>query len=348
MARRPDKLKEELAALDREVIEDRGTARRFHKSIPIVGAVVALVGFGTVTWYAYNQGILEGSEEAAPYLRPKGALKTTPVNPGGVDVPNRDKYVFNTLEQREDDRKVERLLPPPEQPKELPKPVTSSPQVATPQTSATQQGEKPEDVKSEKSEPRTANEALKQALDLVQQDTPPPLPPPGQKVEEATAEAGTPNTEVAQSELPSGPIKLIPGPKKPTPEAKPAPPPPAPPSRAQKQSVTPKKSAAIAAPKAPTPKPRPRAVRSTGGKGYFIQLGALRSQSAAERAWRTAQQKNRTLLRAQRLNVQRAKVPNKGVYYRVQFGPFATSADAKNLCDALKRRNQGCFVVRRR
>ena len=92
-----------------------------------------MVGFGTVTWYAYNQGILEGSEKAAPYLRPKGALKTTPVNPGGFDVPNRDKYVFNTLEQREDDRKVERLLPPPEEPKDLPKPPTSSPQVVKPQ-----------------------------------------------------------------------------------------------------------------------------------------------------------------------------------------------------------------------
>ena len=45
MARRPDKLKEELAALDREVIEDRGT-RRFHKAIPITGAVVAMVGLG--------------------------------------------------------------------------------------------------------------------------------------------------------------------------------------------------------------------------------------------------------------------------------------------------------------
>ena len=28
-----------------------------------------------MTWYAYNQGILEGSEEAAPYLKPSGPLK---------------------------------------------------------------------------------------------------------------------------------------------------------------------------------------------------------------------------------------------------------------------------------
>ena len=120
MARRSDKLREELAALDKDVIRDRGATRRMHKAIPAIGAFVAIVGFGAVTWYAYNQGILEGSEDAAPFLRPKGALKVSPSNPGGLDVPNRDKYVFNTLEQREDDQKVERLLPPAEQPKERP------------------------------------------------------------------------------------------------------------------------------------------------------------------------------------------------------------------------------------
>jgi len=109
MARRSDKLREELAALDQDVIRDRGAIRRMHKAIPAIGAFVAMAGFGTVTWYAYNQGILEGSEDAAPFLRPKGALKAPPPNPGGMDVPNRDKYVFNTLEQREDDQKVERL-----------------------------------------------------------------------------------------------------------------------------------------------------------------------------------------------------------------------------------------------
>ncbi len=340
MARRTDKLKEELAALDREVIEDRGAARRFHKAIPIVGAVVAMVGFGTVTWYAYNQGILEGSEEAAPYLRPKGELKTTPVNPGGVYVPNRDKYVFNTLEKREDDMKVERLLPPPKQPRDFPKPQTSSPQVATPQKSAPEQPVKPKVSGQKKPEPRTANEALKQALNFVQQDA----PPPGSE----TAEAATPETETkpAQVTPQSGPIKLTPGPKKQT--AKPTPPPP-PPSESDVQAPAKRKLTALTAdPKVPASRVRPRARRSAGGKGYYIQLGALRSQSAAERAWRVAQQKNRSLLGGRDVDVTRAKVPNKGIYYRVQSGPLVSSAEAKNLCDALNRRKQVCFVVRRR
>tara|TARA_Y100001934_G_scaffold40265_1_gene48080 strand:+ start:66 stop:1082 length:1017 start_codon:yes stop_codon:yes gene_type:complete len=338
MARRSDKLKEELAALDREVIKDRGTARRFHKAIPIIGAVVAMVGFGTVTWYAYNQGILEGSEKAAPYLRPKGALKTTPVNPGGFDVPNRDKYVFNTLEQREDDRKVERLLPPPEEPKKLPKPPTSNLQVVKPQSSDSEQPVKRETAGREKFKPRTANETLKQALNHVQQDAPPPLPRPGSE----TAKATTPETKakLSQAVPQNGPIKLTPGPKKQI--AKPTPPL----SKPDVQATAKRKPTALTrAPKLTAPQVRPRVTRSAG---YYIQLGALRSKSAAVRAWRVAQQKNRSLLGGRDVDVQRAKVPNKGVYYRVQSGPFAGSGDAKNLCEALKRRKQGCFVVRRR
>ena len=341
MARRSDNLKQELAALDREVNEDRGTARRFHKAIPILGAVVAMVGFGTVTWYAYNQGILEGSEKAAPYLRPKGALKTPPVNPGGFDVPNRDKYVFNTLEQREDDRKVERLLPPPEEPKDLPKPPTSSLQVVKPQKSASKQPVERETAGREKSNPRTANETLKQALNHVQQDAPPPLPPPGSEV--AKAASSKTKAKLSQASPQSGPIKLTPGPKKQI--AKPTPPP----SKSDVRAPAKRKPTALTpAPKLTAPQMHARATRSAGGKGYYIQLGALRSKSAAERAWRVAQQKNRSLLGGRDVDVQRANVPNKGVYYRVQSGPFAGSRNAKNLCDALKRRKQGCFVVRRR
>ena len=120
MALRADKLRQELAALDQEVGSAPSPGRQMHRVIPVTIAFVALFCFGGLTWYAYNQGILEGSEEAAPYLRPSGPLKIAPSSPGGVEVPNRDKFVYNRLENRSDDEKVERLLPPPEQPKTLP------------------------------------------------------------------------------------------------------------------------------------------------------------------------------------------------------------------------------------
>ncbi len=346
MARRSDKLREELAALDQDVIRDRGATRRMHKVIPAIGAFVAMVGFGTVTWYAYNQGIIEGSEEAAPYLRPKGALKAPPSNPGGVDVPNRDKYVFNTLEQREDDQKVEHLLPPPEQPKELP-PEQTKPSSVTPLPKAEKPivTEEPAAVVSNEARPRTANEALKKALDLVQKDAPPPLPAPGSETGVAEQSPVTETAQVAQSQTSSGPIRLTPGKKSPTvTKAKPAPPPP-PALKAPRVR--------LAAPKAPksTPKPTSSSKHSltrTTSKGYYIQLSALRSPSAAKRAWNIAKKKNLGVLRGRTLSVERANVPKKGVYYRVQSGPFADSGSAKRLCDALKRRKQGCFVVRRK
>ena len=115
MARRADKLREELAALDQEIGTAPPSGRQMHKAIPVAIAFLTLFSFGGMTWYAYNQGILEGSET----LISEAALKVAPSSPGGVQVLNRDKFVYNQRD-REDDQKVERLLPPPEQPKHPP------------------------------------------------------------------------------------------------------------------------------------------------------------------------------------------------------------------------------------
>jgi len=368
MARRADKLREELAALDQEVGSPPAPGRQMHKAIPVAIAFVTLFSFGGMTWYAYNQGILEGSEVAAPYLRPSGPLKIAPSSPGGVEVPNRDKFVYNRLEKREDDQKVERLLPPPEQPKQPPteKPAATGqatvalPPIATPSeqkessTESAPTDEKPSQT-VEKPKPRTANEALRQAIELVDKGAPPPLAAPGaSQVAEAADKKVEPKKEtpvppvaekeetpqVAQTAPAKAPIRLTPRSRKPESET-PAPakaktPPKAPPPRAKKPQRLASKT--VSAPVS----------KSVRAKGYFIQLGALRSRAAAERAWQSAQAKNPRLLGGKRLTVEQANVPKKGIYYRVQSGPLANANAAKQLCDALKRRKQGCFVVRRR
>ena len=83
-----------------------------------------------------------------------------------------------------------------------------------------------------------------------------------------------------------------------------------------------------------------RISKSARAKGYFIQLGALSSRGAAERAWRDARAKNPKLLGNRRLTVEQANVPKKGIYFRVQSGPLADANAAKQLCDALNRRKQ--------
>ncbi|MBS27404.1 MAG: hypothetical protein CL566_00525 [Alphaproteobacteria bacterium] len=84
----------------------------------IVAGVVVL---GGVVWFAYQQGIKSGAEEAAPVITADGEpFKRKPKKPGGLDVPHQDKLVFNRLAPGQVEEPVEKLLPPPEEPAERP------------------------------------------------------------------------------------------------------------------------------------------------------------------------------------------------------------------------------------
>jgi cell division septation protein DedD len=79
--------------------------------------VIAVMGiFAGVVWYSYpREAAREG--EAPLVQADAGPYKTAPEDPGGMDIPNRDSTVFDTL--RADNggaEPVEHLLPPPEQP----------------------------------------------------------------------------------------------------------------------------------------------------------------------------------------------------------------------------------------
>jgi cell division septation protein DedD len=45
------------------------------------------------------------------------------------------------------------------------------------------------------------------------------------------------------------------------------------------------------------------------------------------------------------LNVNKADLGKKGVYYRVQAGSLKNKAAAQRICDELKQKKVGCFVV---
>ncbi|MGE4218329.1 MAG: SPOR domain-containing protein [Alphaproteobacteria bacterium] len=126
-----DPLEAELAQIDREArIAPRRPSLRV---LPIALAGVAIVGFAIIVWYAYSTGVREGSETAAPLLRPDGPVKVMPENPGGMEVPHQDKTVFNRIdEQGESGTEVERLLPPPETPRAPPGELAVGPGVTPP------------------------------------------------------------------------------------------------------------------------------------------------------------------------------------------------------------------------
>lgn len=85
----------------------------------LLGGVLALVivlGFGIGIWYAYDQGVKKGVRLAPPIIKADSQpVKEKPEDPGGMDIPNQDKKVFEVLEPRKKEEKVEKLMIPPEE-----------------------------------------------------------------------------------------------------------------------------------------------------------------------------------------------------------------------------------------
>ncbi len=85
---------------------------------------------------------------------------------------------------------------------------------------------------------------------------------------------------------------------------------------------------------------------STGGP-VFLQLGAVRDASAANGEWARLTRQMPDLLGGRTLQARRVDLGAKGIYYRLQTGPFAQRSDAQHLCDQIKARGAGCMITTR-
>jgi cell division septation protein DedD len=91
---------------------------------PVIYGLFAL-GCAGALWFAYNKGRDVGAagNGTVPLIRAdQTATKVKPTDTGGEDVPDQDKLVYNPSQPG---AKVERLLPPPEQPLAKPLPPSS-------------------------------------------------------------------------------------------------------------------------------------------------------------------------------------------------------------------------------
>lgn len=101
----------------------------------------------------------------------------------------------------------------------------------------------------------------------------------------------------------------------------------------------------------PTPA-RPTAAAGTpsspaaGGKGYRLQLGAMRTPESAREEWGRLERQNADLLGKLAYAAPRVDLGNRGVFYRIQVGPVTEAAAADRTCNELKRRGVGCILVK--
>jgi hypothetical protein len=115
---------------------------------------------------------------------------------------------------------------------------------------------------------------------------------------------------------------------------------------------------------AATPRPGPEAVlaeeetppgapqlapapRFTANGPYVAQLAALQSESAVDPAWRRFASRAPDLFSSARLDVERADLGARGVYFRVRAGYFADRTNAARFCERIRQMGQDCIVAAR-
>ena len=95
----------------------RGMQLRMVSGFAVVAAIAGLGG------YVYQETTAPAVSELPLIEADDSPTKHRPAEPGGMVIPNQDKLVYETLGDERNLDKIERLLPPPEEPMPPPEPV---------------------------------------------------------------------------------------------------------------------------------------------------------------------------------------------------------------------------------
>jgi cell division septation protein DedD len=328
-------------------------------------AVLVLAAGGAWAWHLYGadlKKLVMGSDGGIPLIKANPApIKVRPDNPGGLDVPDRDKLVYDRIQGTSEGRGPERLLPPPEQP--LPKPRAAIAEPRAEPKAKLDPNAKAAQADLPVSTPAKPVAAVPTASEVASAERPvPPPPPPAPPTASGAVAPGlavikrTPTKK--DTSLPAF-VAKEPGPAKET-VVPPAPPPaavakapepvketmapPAPPPAAVAKALEPEKMPLVAATPPLAPVRTPPAV--SPDRAYLVQLAAARTQDGAETEWEKLRGKNQDLLGNLRLFVTKADLGAKGVYYRLRAGPITDEAAARDICTQLTKRQVNCLIIK--
>jgi hypothetical protein len=272
----------------------------------IVGIVIGLAAIGGIGWYMWDSGLLTMTGGVPQLVKADPEpYKVKPENPGGMQVDNQDKLVYDRVAKGEAPPRVENLLPAPEEPKAPPRAEVVKPaaEAAKPATEALT----PEPAKAE-------------ALPAIQPAAPPvPVPAP---VAAAKVPPPPPAKSVDTPESLAAAVAAV---------TKPAEAPPAP------------ASVPVEVAKAVAPVPSPVAASTSGG--FQVQIASARSEEGALAEWKRISAKHKDLLGGLTPAVAKADLGEKGVFFRLRAGPLSDKAAADTLCAALAAQNLGCLPV---
>lgn len=312
-----------------------------HRVLTLIVALSAIGAFGGVVWYAYGErDTVTADSVVVPLIRADEApLKVRPEDPGGMRVPHQDKLVYDRIAPGAGlPAQAERLLPPPEIPLPPPPPppprvsaapalppASQAPATDAPATDAPASGPAVAAGADGPAEAGVPGDADDQIAALIEEQASADQEEPTEP--DAAIQEGEPAT------VASGPV--------PIPVTRPA----ALAARARQLAATPPAPPPVAQPPATRPPASQVPAPAAGSGGYRVQFAAVRSEEEARQEWARIRGTHGTLLASLSLNVDRADLGERGVFFRVQAAPLADAAAARSLCATLESRNQPCLVV---
>ncbi|MBL8660337.1 MAG: SPOR domain-containing protein [Rhodospirillales bacterium] len=303
--------------------EDQPIRRRFdwlvggRRRLALLTGFVSLAIVGAFIWSGRDRAGPEKPAEPPLIRADEAPIRVPPEDPGGLNIPHRDKLVYRRLPGEGEDSRMERLLPPPEEP--LPPPAEQPAQEAD--ASASMSGaavDDGEDDEAPAADGRGASASLfappAGGSAPRSTDAPPARPPRDASASASAHAAGEQGARVG------APRALFP-----------------PGTGASSGTSAP---TASATPAQPTPQSTP------AGGGYMVQLLAVASVDQAQAAWSRLAGRNADILGGLSPSYVRADLGTRGVIYRLRAGPVGGETSARTLCAQLSARNVDCVIVR--
>lgn len=111
-----DEFRQKLNNEPDESFEERKNEISRSKNV-FVGTVSGIAMAAVVGWLVLSPRYTSENNTELPVVRrPQTAIKVQPAEPGGMEIQNQDKSVYDIIEKKEVAKVVENLLPPPEEP----------------------------------------------------------------------------------------------------------------------------------------------------------------------------------------------------------------------------------------
>ena len=298
--------RQKVATQQQEDIAERQSELQRSRN-GFIGTLAGIILAGVVSWVLFLPRFTDNNPAEIPVIRrPITPVKIQPNEPGGMEILNQDKSVYNLVEKKEiAPEKIESILPEPEAPK-MPTIVPEP--------------EKPVAAKVKEPEPAAAEEPKTTAAktDIL------PIKPLDEHIEPTSSTSGK---KIAIPEkLPEIKVEV----KKAEPQTV--------------VKTEPAKPEVKAEPKSEvktSPRPEPQKNIATGV--WQVQLMASSSQKAAEDSWKNSVAKYSALKNLPH-EVDASRNDAGVMLYRLRAGAFADKAGAEKVCNEIKQAGGSCLV----